>query len=94
MNDDRKNNIIENILGSRGKVKILKTIYSLGEANITRIVRETRMNHKLVSKHLESLVKAGFLVEKIYGRIKIYSINFSNPKTILLKDIFNTLEEE
>jgi len=84
---------IECILGSRGKLRILRVIYGLGEANITRIVKETRMNHKLVSRHIRTLVEMGILNEKVFGRVKIYSINFANPKTLLLKDVFTLMEE-
>jgi len=84
---------VEEILGSKGKVKILKVIYSFGETNITHIVRETKLNHKTVSNHLKYLVDKGIVNERVIGRIKMYSINFSNPKTLALKDIFSVIEE-
>jgi predicted transcriptional regulator len=84
--------VIEEILGSRGKVKILRVIYGAGDANITRIVRETGMNHRLVSKHLRDLVEKGVLEERIIGRARLYTIYFANPLTLRLRDIFSAQE--
>ena len=83
---------IEYILGSKGKIKILRVIYGSGEANITRIVRETSLNHRSVVKHLKELVEKGIVEERVLGRVKLYSINFSNPKTLLLREIFTSFE--
>ncbi len=84
---------MEKILGSKGKIKILKIIYGMGETNITRIVRETGLNHRTVVKHLNELMEQGIINERVFGRVKMYSINFSNPKTLLLRDVFSALEE-
>lgn len=83
---------IEDLLSSRGRVKIIKIIIKYGETNITRIVRESSLNHKTVKKHLEFLVKNGLIHEKTYGRVKLYSINYKNPHALLLKDVLLTIE--
>ncbi len=85
-------NGLEKIFGSKGKIKILKVIYGRGQANITRIVRETGLNHKSVVKHLRELVEIGVVEETVLGRIKLYSINFSNPLTFALRDILLSME--
>ncbi len=83
----------EDILGSKGKVKILKVLMRLGEANITRIARETRLHHKYVEKHLNDLVNQGIVAEKRYGRIRMYSLRLDNPKVLLILHLIKSLEE-
>lgn len=84
---------VEDVLSSRGRVKILKVLCSLGEANVTRIVRETGLNHKSVVNHLEKLVELGLVTKRIVGRCKMYSVNLSNPKVLALRDVIDMLEE-
>lgn len=84
---------VEDILSSKGRIRILRILYHFGEANITKIVRESRLNHKSVVKHLKMLVKTGIVSERTAGRSKLYSINFANPKAIALRDILSVLEE-
>uniref|UniRef100_A0A7J3ZMC8 ArsR family transcriptional regulator n=1 Tax=Fervidicoccus fontis TaxID=683846 RepID=A0A7J3ZMC8_9CREN len=84
---------MEDILSSKGRVRVLRILYHFGEVNITKVVRESRLNHKSVVKHLQILVKAGIVSERTVGRSKLYSINFTNPKTIALRDILSVLEE-
>lgn len=83
---------MEDLLSSRGRVKVIKTIMKYGEANITRIVRESGLNHKTVKNHLGFLVKSGLINERVYGRVKLYSINYRSPLTLILRDILLSVE--
>ena len=85
---------LDEIFSSRGRVRVLLALFRLGEANITRIVRETGMHHRIVATHLEKLVEAGLAVEKRYGRLRIFRINYSNPKTIIVRDLLEVLSGE
>lgn len=85
---------MEEILGSRGKIKIIKIIYENGEINITRITKISGLNHKLVTKHLQELKNRGIIVEKVIGRVKFYSINFKNPASLALVDVLSLIEKE
>ncbi|MEM1619517.1 MAG: winged helix-turn-helix domain-containing protein [Fervidicoccaceae archaeon] len=80
-------------LSSRGKAKILRVLYSLGEVNITRIVRETRLNHRAVSRHLREMTEAGLVIERTLGRSKLYSLNYADPRVLALRDALEALEE-
>ena len=82
----------EDLLSSRGRVKVIKIILKYGETNITKIVRESGLNHRTVKKHLDFLVKTGLVNERVYGRVKLYSINYRNPQTLALRDILLTFE--
>lgn len=87
------NTIDIEILGSRGRIKILKTLHEQGEINITRIVKMTNLNHKSVEKHLKYLVGKGIVHEKRVGRIKLYSINYSSPTASIILRILDNLTE-
>ncbi len=80
------------ILGSKGKIKILKLLVREGEANITKIVRETGLRHSLVEKHLEDLIRLGIVVEKRIGRLRIFSLNLQNPRTQSIVELIRRLE--
>lgn len=77
----------ENILSSRGRVKILKLLAMNIEMNISRIMDETSLNHTSVMSHLSYLVKIGFVQEKKYGRIKIYRFKEENLKAKALQNL-------
>lgn len=83
---------IEELITSKGKIKILKILLKNGQTNISRIVRETGLNHKRVEKHLEELKKANIVIERRYGKLRVYEANLDNPQTIKLKKILETLE--
>lgn len=82
---------VENILGSKAKVKILKVLIDKGELNITAIAREAEVNHKTALRHLEELKKTGIITEKVFGRIRIFKINFEDPRVEALRLLFKSI---
>ncbi|MET1101231.1 MAG: winged helix-turn-helix domain-containing protein [Pyrodictiaceae archaeon] len=82
------------ILGSKGKLKILLFLSRVIESNITRITRETGLHHSSVSRHLRELVEMGIVEERVIGRAKIYSLNYSNPKTLMILEVLRSLSNE
>ncbi len=85
--------MLEEVFASKGRLKVLLVLLRLGEANITKIVKETGLNHKLVEEHLSRLVELGLVHEKRYGRLRVFSINTSNPKTIILRELLYSLRD-
>ena len=81
------------ILGSKGKVKILRVLVREGEANITRIVRETGLRHSLVEKHLKELETLGIVVEKRVGRLRMFSVNLEDPRAAAIVELIRRLDE-
>lgn len=69
---------IEDVLSSRGKIKILKVLVFEDEINISAIVRLTRLNNSTVNQHLAYFKGVGIVQEKIFGRTKIYQLNPHN----------------
>ncbi|MEM1928075.1 MAG: winged helix-turn-helix domain-containing protein [Acidilobaceae archaeon] len=84
---------LEDVVSSKGKLKILKILMKRSQANITRIVRETGLRYELALRHLEELKKMGLVEERRYGRLRIFEINHRNPRVGLLKEVIDILEK-
>ena len=74
----KENYNIENLLGSKARVKILKILAKNEELSISQIIRRTKLNHSSVKYHLACLKSYNLVQEKIFGRIKIYRYKFEN----------------
>ena len=66
----------EEILSSKGRVRVLRVLSESGELNISEIGRRTGMNYTSVERHLKKLKEFGFLKEKRYGKIRIFEVSF------------------
>jgi DNA-binding transcriptional ArsR family regulator len=66
----------EEILGSKGRIRVLKVLSESGELNISEVSRRTGLNYTSVERHLMKLKKMDLLKEKRYGKIRIFQINF------------------
>lgn len=84
---------IEWLFGSKGRLKVLKFLLEEGHSNITRIVKETGLTYRTVTRHLEELKKEGLVVERRYGRLRIFEANLSNPRVGAIRDIIRELEK-
>jgi len=85
-------NVIEDVLGSPGRIRILRVLLHHNEVNITKLVKETGMHYRLVVKHLKILEQHGIVIEKRYGRARIIALNRDNPLTQLILEVFNRLD--
>ncbi len=83
---------LERLLSSRGKVRVLKVLLREGQANITRIVKETGLNHALVERHLKDLVDMGIVQERKYGRMRVFMVDLRDPKVSGLSEVLRQLE--
>ena len=70
---DRK---AEQILGSRGRIRVLQVLSESGELNISEVSRRTGLNYTSVARHLTSLEEIGLIKEKRYGKIRIFELVF------------------
>ena len=69
---------VEDILVSRGMVRLLKILSIREEINITQLNKLANLNYHQVNKYLSMLVRHGLVEEKRFGRIKIYRCNLGN----------------
>ncbi|MEM2136961.1 MAG: winged helix-turn-helix domain-containing protein [Candidatus Methanomethylicia archaeon] len=77
---------IEEIFTSRGRTKIVKTLTIRRELNISEIAKQTGLSYTSVNRHLEELKKRGIILEKRFGRIRIFKINDQNKIAKAIED--------
>lgn len=93
MNTNLKNNYsIEDLFCSKGRTKIIKTLALNKELNISKIIKNTKLNHTNVITHLDFLKRINFIQEKTFGRIKIYRYKEEDLKAHCIKKVIELLE--
>jgi DNA-binding transcriptional ArsR family regulator len=83
---------IEEVLSSKGKIKILKILTHYEELNISEIVRRAQLNHATVTQHLDYFKAIGIVEEKSFGRIKIYRLSPEDAKVKVIRDLMESWE--
>ena len=67
---------VEELMGSRGRIRVLRVLSESRELNISEVGRRTGMNYTSVERHLKALREMGLLREKRYGKIRIFETTF------------------
>lgn len=83
---------IEVFFESKGRFRVFRLLLREGQANISRIVRETGLPHRLVKRHLKELLEKGLVKEKQYGRLKLYEVDLRDPAVNATKRLLDELE--
>lgn len=83
---------IEDILSSRGRIKILKELALSTELNISELCRRVGLNHSSTKLHLKILIDSGLVEEKTFGRIKIYRYRIEDLRARSLKNLLEIWE--
>ncbi|NVM53274.1 MAG: helix-turn-helix transcriptional regulator [Candidatus Helarchaeota archaeon] len=83
---------VEDVLQSKGRIKILKVLARELEVNISEIVRRVHLNHSSVRYHLHHLVQADLVQEKVFGRIRIYRFRIETIRARALLNLFDVWE--
>lgn len=65
---------LEEILSSRGRVRLIKALVELGEAHLSRLTRYTGLSYSTAVKHLEALEAVGLIEELRLGRVRLYRL--------------------
>jgi len=87
-----KEYLVEDLLGSRARVKILKILANENELNISSIIKKSHLNHKNVIKHLKYLKQVNLIQQKNFGRIKIFRYKKENLKAKSFKNFIEIWE--
>jgi DNA-binding transcriptional ArsR family regulator len=90
--EKNNNYAIEDLLGSKARIKILKTLAKEHELNISLLIKKTKLNHSNVLRHLDVLKNFNLIQEKRFGRIKIYRYINENIKARCLKKFIEIWE--
>lgn len=84
---------IEEVLSSKGRVKILKVLAEIGELNISEIARRAGLNYTTTNKHLIALESSGFILHKRFGRIRIFRFNEGNRRAEMVRKLVDSWEQ-
>ncbi len=84
--------LIEDLLGSKARVKILKALALNEELTISLIINATKLNYSNVRKHLNHLKELDLIQEKNFGRIKIFRYRIENIKARSFKKFIDIWE--
>jgi len=84
---------IEEVFSSKPRMKILKLIARLGALNISDIARRIKLNYTTTNEHLKLLEAEGILLQKVYGRVRMYKFNESSPKAKAVQNLIETWEQ-
>jgi DNA-binding transcriptional ArsR family regulator len=79
---------LEEVLGARGRIRLLAALSAVEEINITRLAKICRIQHTSAEKNLQLLLRHGIVVEKRFGKIRIFSLDLSNGVTRSIKRMF------
>ena len=83
---------IEDLLSSRGRIKILKELAKSTELNISELCRRVDLNHSSTKSHLTVLLASGLIEEKKFGRIKIYRYKIEDLRARSLRSFLDLWE--
>ena len=84
---------IHELFSSRGMTRVLCCLLLYGEVNITRLTKETKLNHKQVRKYVNRLIKLGIAEEKQFGNVKIIRCKPENKYVKLLMSFVREWEK-
>jgi len=83
---------IEQVLGSKLRVKILKILAQVGELNVSEIARRLGANYSSANKHLKILEDEEIVRHKEFGRIRLYRLDERSPKARALQKLMEVWE--
>ena len=81
---------IEDVLSSKGRVKILRILVEIGELNSSEIARRAGLNYTTTSQHLKILESFELVRHKRFGRIRIFRLNEENPRAKIIGKLVET----
>ncbi len=83
---------LEDMFSSRLRMKILKLLDRMHELNVSEIAHRLGVNYTVAMKHLRVLEEEGVLQHKMFGRIRLYRLNDSSPKTKAIQRLIEAWE--
>jgi DNA-binding transcriptional ArsR family regulator len=84
---------VEEVFNSKPRMKILKLLARLGTLNVSDIAKRIGLNYSATNKHLRLLEAEGVLVERVYGRIRMYRYNDASAKAKAVQGLIETWEQ-
>ena len=82
----------EEILGSKGRVRVLRVLSESGELHISEVSRRTGLNYTTVESHLVKLQRLGLLREKRYSNIRVFETVFRSLRVVFERGLPVSME--
>jgi DNA-binding transcriptional ArsR family regulator len=83
---------VEEVFASKPRMKILRLLARLGALNVSDIARRIGLNYSATDKHLHLLEAEGVLVQRTYGRIRMYRFS-ETPKAKAVQNLIEVWEQ-
>jgi DNA-binding transcriptional ArsR family regulator len=84
---------IEEVFSSKPRMKILRLLARLGTLNVSDIAKRIGLNYSATNEHLRLLEAEGVLVQRVYGRIRMYRFNEASAKAKAVQSLIETWEQ-
>jgi DNA-binding transcriptional ArsR family regulator len=85
-----KSKPLEDVFSSKVRIKIFKLLMDLGQFNASKIAEILGINYETAAQHLEILENETILIQRKYGRRRLYRLNENSPKA---RAIIRVIEE-
>jgi DNA-binding transcriptional ArsR family regulator len=84
---------LEEVFSSKPRMKILRLLGRLGSLNVSDIAKRIGLNYSATNEHLKLLESEGVLVQRTYGRIRMYRFSESSAKAKAVQKLIETWEQ-
>ena len=79
--------MLEGLFGNKSAEKVMLALYASKELHASAIAKMYSTSLDPIKKQLERFEEAGFLVSRVVGRSRIYSLNEKSPIVGPLKEL-------
>ena len=86
MEDMTWDELIEEALGSRGRIRILRVLARKGQVNMSRLARESGLSYESTKSHVDRLRELGLVEVRRVGRVVLIRIS-DHPLSLMLRDV-------
>lgn len=84
---------VEEVFSSKPRMKILKLLARLGMLNVSDIAKRIGLNYSATNEHLRLLEAEGILVQRSYGRVRMYRFNEGSAKAKAVQSLIEAWEQ-
>jgi len=67
--------VIDRVLGSSTKIKMILALWRHGEMNLTELARRSQASQRVVEEQIKPLIQYGIIEVKTVGRMKLYRLS-------------------
>jgi len=67
--------VIDRVLGSSTKIKMVIALWRHGEMNLTELARRSQASQRVVEEQIKPLIQYGIIEVKTVGRMKLYRLS-------------------